>query len=509
MKNSIRLLVISFLSSFCFLCACSETKELKEENKSAKPRTIVTTDGEVDDVDSFIRFLLYTNEFDVEGLVYSSSQWHYKGDGKGTLFTSEMPNTAERYGEREDLRWPGTDWMQHLIGKYGEVYKNLTQHAEGYPSPEKLLSLVKVGNIDFEGEMAKDTEGSDWIKKILLDQDERPVYLQVWGGTNTIARALKSIEDEYKGKENWKELYRKVSDKAIIYTVLDQDATYTKYIEPNWPEVQVIYNSDQFWCFAYPWPRRVPQEMQYYLSGEFFSKYILDKGALMSEYYTWGDGRQIDNDEEHDHGDLEVMQKNKRNQFDFISEGDSPAYFYLLDVGLRSQENPSYGGWGGRFVQSSDNPRRWEDGKHVTDFNVFTEKDDPTFPQTRWIKEIQYDFAARAAWCVNSFEEANHAPKVTLNHPMDLKGKVGETIQLNGLAQDPDGDELTFLWWQYLEAGTLQGYVQLRDKNSPQTFFVIPDKARIGDTIHLILQVEDNGSPSLTRYQRVIVEVIG
>lgn len=508
MKYSIKLLVISFLSSFYILWACSETKEFNEDNKRTKPRTIVTTDGEVDDVDSFIRFLLYTNEFDVEGLVYSSSQWHYKGDGKGTLFTSEMPNTAERYGEREDLRWPGTDWMQHLIGKYGKVYKNLTQHAEGYPSPEKLLSMVKVGNIDFEGEMAKDTEGSDWIKNVLLDQDNRPVFLQVWGGTNTIARALKSIEDEYKGKENWEEVYRKVSDKAIIYTVLDQDATYTKYIEPNWPEVRVIYNSDQFWCFAYPWPRRVPQELHYYLSGEFFSNYILDKGTLMSEYYTWGDGRQIDNDEEHDHGDIEVMKKNNRNQFDFISEGDSPAYFYLLDVGLRSHENPSFGGWGGRFIQSPENPRRWEDGKHVSDFNVFTEKDDPTFPQTRWIKEIQHDFAARAAWCVKSFEEANHAPKVTLNHSIDLKGKVGETVQLNGSAQDPDGDEMTFFWWQYLEAGTLQGYVQLRDKNSLNTSFVIPDKARIGDTIHIILQVEDNGNPSLTRYKRVIVEVI-
>ena len=43
--------------------------------KAARPRTIVTTDGEVDDQDSFIRLLLYSNEFSIEGLVYSSSQW--------------------------------------------------------------------------------------------------------------------------------------------------------------------------------------------------------------------------------------------------------------------------------------------------------------------------------------------------------------------------------------------------------------------------------------------------
>ncbi|PRY16384.1 uncharacterized protein DUF1593 [Pontibacter ummariensis] len=76
----------------------------KAQATTGKPRTIITTDGEVDDVDSFIRLLLYSNEFDIVGLVYSSSQWHYAGDGKGTRFISEMSNTAERYGERSELR---------------------------------------------------------------------------------------------------------------------------------------------------------------------------------------------------------------------------------------------------------------------------------------------------------------------------------------------------------------------------------------------------------------------
>ncbi len=489
--------------------ACGNQPSQKEKEEKQRFRTIVTTDGEVDDVDSFIRMLLYVNEFDVEGLVYSSSQWHYKGDDEGTLFISEMPNTAERYGERTELRWPGTTWMQELIDKYAEVYPNLQLHADGYPSPDKLLSLVKVGNIDFEGEMEKDTEGSDWIKKVLLDDDPRPVYLQVWGGTNTIARALKSIQEQYESTSDWEKVYRKVSEKAIIYTVLDQDATYNKYIAPNWPDVKVIYNSDQFWCFAYPWPRRVPEPLQYYLSGEFFKEHILfERGPLMAVYYTWGDGRQIDNDPEHDHGDLEVMSKSGRSQYDFISEGDSPAYFYLLDVGLRSHENPSYGGWGGRFIQSEEKSSRWEDGPHVADFNPYTQQDDPTFPQTRWIKEIQHDFAARAAWCVKRFNEANHSPEVWLEHPMDLNAKIGDRVVLRGGAKDPDGDRLSYLWWQYLEPGTLNVYVQIQDASKPEASFVVPDEAEIGDKIHLILEVEDDGYPTMTRYQRVIVTVI-
>ena len=81
------------------------------QKAAEKQRTIVTTDGEVDDQDSFIRLLLYANEFQLEGLIYSSSQWHYKGDGKGTTFKSQMSMTAERYGVRTELRWPGTTWM--------------------------------------------------------------------------------------------------------------------------------------------------------------------------------------------------------------------------------------------------------------------------------------------------------------------------------------------------------------------------------------------------------------
>src|SRR4051812_11650622 len=131
---------------------------------STKPRTVITSDGEVDDVDSFIRMLLYANEFDIVGLVYSSSQWHYSGDGKGTKFTSEMEMTRERYGERTELRWPGTDWMETYINKYAQVYPSLKKHDAGYPDPKKLLSLIRIGNIEFEGEMVKDTKGADFIK---------------------------------------------------------------------------------------------------------------------------------------------------------------------------------------------------------------------------------------------------------------------------------------------------------------------------------------------------------
>lgn len=473
-----------------------------------KVRTIVTTDGEVDDQDSFIRMLLYANEFNLVGLVYSSSQWHYKGDGKGTRYTSGMPMTAKRYGERTELRWPGTTWMESHIDQYARVYDNLKLHAPGYPGPAYLKSLIRVGNIDFEGDMAQDTPGSDLIKQVLLDNDTNAVYLQIWGGTNTVARALKSIEDEFKSSPDWETLKRRVSRKAILYMVLDQDNTYARYVAPNWPEIRVLYNAAQFWNFAYPWPRVVPLPLQQYLRGRWFDENIRrDHGPLMASYYLWGDGRQIENDPEHNQGDTAVARKAGMSRYDFISEGDSPAYFHLVDVGLDNLDDASYGGWGGRMVKSISNPSRWEDGDNVTDFNPYTKRYDKAYPQTRWIEALQEDFAARADWCVKSVGEANHPPLVNLAHAKHLEGRPGSTINLAVNISDPDGDASSCRWWQYEEVDSYKGKIQIMNSGKVSSSFEIPRDARPGDTFHVIAEVTDNGKPKLTRYRRVIVTV--
>ena len=56
----------------------------KGSGQPAKPRVIVTCDPELDDHNSLIRYLLYSADYDTEGLIYASSQVHWKGDGKGT-----------------------------------------------------------------------------------------------------------------------------------------------------------------------------------------------------------------------------------------------------------------------------------------------------------------------------------------------------------------------------------------------------------------------------------------
>lgn len=502
------LVIIYSFSSCTSMMPPQEGIQSPSSQEPVRPRTIITTDGEIDDMDSFIRFLLYSNEVDIDGLIYSSSMWHWAGDGQGTVVVSS--GFGGRGGqERTSLRWCGTEWMEYYIDEYAKVYENLLKHSEDYPSPEYLKSIIRIGNIEFEGEMEKETAGSDFIKDILLDEGTEPVYLQIWGGTNTVARALKSIEEQYKETEQWQDIYEKVSAKAIIYTILDQDSTYRGYVSIAWPKVRVIYNSSQFWSFAYRWTRAVPTELREYLDGDWFAENIkFNHGPLMAGYLSWGDNHKDWGDPDDNRRTPEQAQQSGRQIHDFISEGDSPAYFFLLDVGLRSTEDPSYGGWGGRFVKSSTNEYRWEDGREVTDFNPYTNSsDDTAYPQTRWVDVLQNDLAARADWCVMDYENANHAPVVTLESPADLTAKPGDMVQLEGSAADPDGDELTYSWWQYPEAGTYAGTVDIRNASRQQASFNIPEDATAGETFHIILEVTDSGVPSLTRYQRVIVNI--
>jgi enterochelin esterase family protein len=152
----------------------------------AGPRTIVTTDPELDDSNSLVRFLLYTNEVTTEGLIYASSQFHWRGDGKGTVFS--RPNREYSRGGVNlcpctSWRWqPGERYIDDAVDIYAQVYPNLKAHDPNYPTPEYLESKIREGNVEFEGDMSKDTPGSDLIKAVLLDDKGGPVYLQAWGG---------------------------------------------------------------------------------------------------------------------------------------------------------------------------------------------------------------------------------------------------------------------------------------------------------------------------------------
>jgi len=86
-----------------------------------KPRVFVLTDigNEPDDQMSLTRFLLYSNEFDVEGLVAVTSTWQRK------KVSPEI--------------------IQKVLSNYGKIRSNLLRHANGFPALEDLSNVVKPG----------------------------------------------------------------------------------------------------------------------------------------------------------------------------------------------------------------------------------------------------------------------------------------------------------------------------------------------------------------------------
>jgi hypothetical protein len=98
---------------------------------------------------------------------------------------------------------------------------------------------------------------------------------------------------------------------------------------------------------------------------------------------------------------------------------------------------------------------------------------------------------------------------VKLAHADRFTVKSGQTFHLNAKGtSDPDGDSVSYLWFQYQEAGSYKGSVSFRPY-SPNLYDlpVTAPKVDKPETLHFILQVTDKGTPSLTRYKRVIVNV--
>jgi hypothetical protein len=116
------------------------------------------------------------------------------------------------------------------------------------------------------------------------------------------------------------------------------------------------------------------------------------------------------------------------------------------------------------------------------------------------------DFAARADWSVQPYDMANHAPVVTVEQSL-IEAFPGQTVELSGKADDPDGDRLSYKWWNYAEAGTYPSEVKLNNVDNHSAQVVVPSDAKIGQTMHFILEVEDNGKPSLTRFQRIVGQI--
>lgn len=447
-----------------------------------KPRVFVLTDieNEPDDAESLVRFLTYANQWDIEGLVATTS------------IHMRHHTAPER--------------IRQIVRAYGQVQPNLNRHEPGYPSAEHLLSVVSEGPQAYGLTAVGDgltSPGAEQLIRAVDRRDERPLWVLVWGGPNTLAQALHKV----RATRSKAELKRFVS-KLRVYTISDQDDS-GPWLRQTFPDLFYIASPGMHDGGAYhraTWSGISGDRFHGRFVGADFSlvdvpwlqTHIMSKGPLGAEY-----PKPI-----------------------YMMEGDTPSFLYLINNGLGAPEHPNWGSWGGRYEFYTPPPARWhlipetrplwtnaDDEVLGVDGNWYTDNHATIW---RWRQAYQNDFAARMDWTIKSYAEANHPPEPKLSHPDRLSARLGDTLELSAEGStDPDKDALSFEWFVYGEAGgftTSSGrngrMVTIANADQPKINLTIPKNSvfRTG-TLHVIVAVTDKGTPALTRYKRVILDV--
>jgi len=453
-----------------------------EESSSAEERhrVIVLTDieNEPDDAQSLVRFLTYSNQWDVEALIATTSV--HKKDSIAT--------------------WR----IREIVEAYGKVQKNLLKHESGYPTVESLNSITREGRakygINAVGD-GKDSPGSDFIIEIVDRDDPRPVWVTVWGGPNCLAQALWKVQ----ATRSPEDVERFVA-KLRVYTISDQDDSA-------------------------PWIRQTFPELFYIASpgihargGYHHSTWTGISGDKFHGRFVGANFEIVDNPWLDEHVRSKGPLGAAYPQTEYLMEGDTPSFLHLIKTGMENPERPDWGGWGGRYEFYTPPQRKWhaqqetrpfwadaQDEVKGVDGNWHTSNKATIW---RWREAYQNDFAARMDWTVKSYEEANHPPVAKLNHSNRLDAKSGETVDLSAEgSSDPDDDGLSYQWIHYGEPGTLVvssgrtgAPLEIENADQVNASFIAPQVQK-PETMHIILAVTDDGEPPLTRYQRVIVTV--
>jgi hypothetical protein len=417
---------------------------------SERLRILIETDagGDPDDEQSLVRFLLYVNEWDVEGIICT------------------LPNA--RPGENLNPERTGLGIVRRQLKAYGECHPKLVKHDPRFPTLDELWKRTVP------------SYGGDEALKLILaaadSPDPRPIWICNWGTSHDgdesgFKQALDFVLKERgpEGYAKFKKRFRLSSaDKFGDHT--DRDPPWTLWVDTFRPELE-----------RKRWYHR-------------FSALTATAG-----------GFDLKRDLLTGHGPLAALYPTNTGLAQ--KEGDTPTFLYLVPTGMNDPDQPTWGSWAGRYgVQESakGRPHYWANVKDT--WEGTTHRDNTL---KRWAVDLQNDFRARLDWCVAEVGKANHPPVPKVKGDLRRKVKSGERVMLDASeSTDPDRDELRLKWFHYAEPGSYRGPpIEIENANTARASFIAPRVDAAAD-IHLVLTATDNGSPPLTRYRRIVVKVL-
>lgn len=239
------------IKSWLFLPLCLLTLfACSDKNDQLKPRVLISTDiggTDPDDNQSMAHLLMYTDRFDLEGLISSPSF------GRGSA-----------------------DEILRMIDVYEKDLPRLRRHVQGLMNPNKLRRLVKQGR---KGEApacgyGEPTEGSQWIIRQARKDDPRPLYVLVWGCLEDVAQALHDAPD--------------IAPKLRVHWIGGPNKKWGVnaycYIIENFPDLWMIENNTTYRGFIYDSKNQDEWNMGY------FNKYIKDAGHLGRDFAAYYQG---------------------------------------------------------------------------------------------------------------------------------------------------------------------------------------------------------------------------
>ncbi len=216
----------------------------------AKHRILVSTDiggTDPDDNQSILHLMMYSDCFDIEGLVSSPS------------FGS---------GSKEELL--------REIDIYEKDYPLLKQTYGGLMSPDSLRAICKQGRSGLASFYGYDvpTEGSEWIVKCAREKSDRPLYVLVWGTLEDVAQALHDAPD--------------IKDNIRIYWIGGPNKKWGvnsyAYVVRNFPDLWMIENNASYRGFI--GSKNINDD---YNAG-YYDRYVKGAGHMGADFVNYYEG---------------------------------------------------------------------------------------------------------------------------------------------------------------------------------------------------------------------------
>ena len=442
--------------------------------QTLKPRLVVCTDiapadVEPDDMESMVRLMAYADLFEVEALITSvgwncdpyPKEWAEYLQRVIEAYRKDVPKLMKRSGQTTFLPISEEEKSQ-IIGYW--------------PSADYMKSRAVMGSerggIKVIGE-GNDSPGSELLIRLADEDDPRPIYVAAWGGANTLAQAIWRVK-QTRSADELKRFVRKFR----LYTITDQDMQFNMRMDRAYSShmwLRKEFKDDlQFIWDEGTWQEQCDLGKR---NWQLHKEHIQGKGNLGKEYpnYKWG------------------------------VEGDTPSFLYVMPNGLNDPEDPHQTGWAGyheRGLCADSLTTAWTSWQEpVLSISVGYKR--------RFYPDEISDFMARMQWADEG--RGNHNPQVVINgseglQSLSIEAKAGDTIRLDASkTMDPNGDKLSFLWWQQPEIGKTK--VAIAQPEESVITIQIPAET-CKETIHIICEVHDDGPFHLVSYRRIQVHIL-